>query len=101
VLRYTITVKNSAQIAATGVVLTRHGSGEYHLRREFHAAQRIARRPAGRRRIAARSRASALGTISAGGQRESFSSTCASTRHARGHRDQQPGRGDSRGCRTC
>ena len=52
-LRYTITVRNSAAIPATGVVLRRCGSGEHDIRCEFDPAQRIARRPAGRRRIAA------------------------------------------------
>ena len=60
----------------------RHGSGEYHLRREFHTAQRTAGRPAGRRRIAARLGHQHQLSGSAGrsrpGPRQYSSSTCAS-----------------------
>ena len=107
VLRYTITVKNSAAIPATGVVLTRLGSGEYDLRREFHAAQRIAGRPAGRRRLAARlghqhqllqPDAAAAGSGQARSRPGHGSPPvrpARQRRHAGGHADQQPGRGDS------
>ncbi len=46
VLRYTITVQNSARDSRDGRGLEGPGSGEYDLRREFHAPERIAGRSA-------------------------------------------------------
>ena len=53
-LRYTITVQNSARDCRHRRRSDRRRSGEYDLRREFHAAQRVAGRTAGWWRFAAR-----------------------------------------------
>jgi uncharacterized repeat protein (TIGR01451 family) len=54
VLRYTITVQNSAAIPATAVVLRDGRTGEHDLCRRLDSAQRLARPPARWRRCTAR-----------------------------------------------